>query len=157
MARSSIYKSIEEAFDAPIYVLRRMAVGHAVDKLEVKKRKVTDKKRYLLNGNQCSCIAFMKTHQCKHLQMLNGSFGGTGVPATVAYTEAVRVHEKLGSHFPADSSTWLPEPDKLPPKVDVITFKLTVQGKVEGSTIYVIREFPVGTLVLKFELLEKAS
>jgi len=157
MARSSIYKSIEEAFDAPVYVLRKTAVGHAVEKLEVKKRKVTDKKRYLLNGNQCSCIAFMKNATCKHLQMLNGSFGGTGVPATVAYTEAVRVHEKLGSHFPVDAATWLPDPEKLPTKVDVITFKLTVEGKVDGATIYVVREFPVGTLVLKFELLEKAS
>lgn len=65
----------------PIYVLGTNGTDETVDKLTpMADGKGLARERYLITARQqCTCVGFMKTNQCKHLKMLKGEYEGKGV------------------------------------------------------------------------------
>lgn len=104
-----IEKRLDELYELlefPIYIYRGKHNRYEVDKI-TKKEERFERHRYLIEGNQCSCLSWMKIKRCKHLDWLAGNFEKfEGVPASVALAETSRLIEGSEKLFPESRKKW---------------------------------------------------
>lgn len=141
-------EQLKEAVCFPVYVfLKNGGVNHFCDKIELRDdERAFTKFRYLISaGEQCTCMSFMRTRQCKHLKMLTSdfSFGTKGVPKEYALSESKSLIEKMATAFPLSSAKWAGTGDEMPRLVQLIALPvLPEESPNDVQLIAWLKEFP---------------
>lgn len=107
---TSDFKKFTELLEFPLYLRIKTSTGSIIDKLEtVKNKSYFDRYRYIVTGeNQCSCLGWMKTKDCKHLKMIRNDFSWVGdSPVSFAKEKTRLVVQYLADQLNNESSARL--------------------------------------------------
>lgn len=147
-------EKLKDVLEFPFYLISRTPTGYTCDKL-TEREKGLNRTRYFLNGNQCTCMSFVKTEQCKHLHMLKGNFAfvGEGADKDHVITEVNRLIDGLGSQFP--DADWTVRDGELMEKTASIELKIPL-SKTKGLVKVVsIKSLPKGVkLAIVFHVIK---
>lgn len=129
--------------DFPIYIYHK-ATGYEayeIDRITFEGEAGFRRNKYLITGdNQCSCMSWMKTKQCKHLKWLNGDFGKlTGCSIDTALEETNRIIENCGEVFPKSREKWWLNAEEYDDTINALVLRFT--EPLDMSFLVSIRTF----------------
>lgn len=97
----------------------------------------------MIEGNQCSCLSWMKVGRCKHLEWLQGNFDRlNGVPAATALAALNDLVHRSTKLFPKSHKKWWVGADQISDIVAAIQLE-TIEplGFSRLVTIQTIRKY----------------
>lgn len=156
----STYEKIVAVLDPPFYVFTRTATSIYCDKLTAPKSTGFTKNRYLLSPGSCTCMSFMKGHDCKHLKMLRGDFSwvGEGVSSSILVEEIDKFIEICKESFPDSVEKWKTVTD-TPMLVQSVV--LSIYEEIKATDVIMlcsIKKYPeIGSAAIVFKFEKKST
>jgi len=136
----------------PVYVVTQKDAAMFVDKLTLGEKDAWQRKRYVVNGKQCTCMGWMKTGHCKHLKMVNGDWEGTGVSAEAAGEFYKQIVGMLGKLLKKDVDGMELNTDLVPEEVFAIDFEV---DDPKGTMQVILIEKKVGDRTIVAKIMPK--
>jgi hypothetical protein len=126
----------------PAYLFSEHPAGCVVDKLGSDRKPAN---QYLITreGEQCTCLGYVKWKKCKHLKIYNGDFEfcGAGVMAEYAKEEADRLIGLLASSF-ADAAEWSLDLERIPSYVQALQLQIASDSPEGLKLCFWLHTFP---------------
>ncbi len=137
--------------DFPIYLYHKVTTAkntYEVDKITFE-NETFKRNKYLINEQQCSCMSWMKTENCKHLRWLQGDFGMlAGCPITYALEETANIIERGRKVFPVSHKKWWLSLENMDEHVNAIVLRFS--EPLDLSFFLSIKTFETAQLAVTF-------